>query len=67
MKIGGVEDIGSEFVKFLWGPLSSDVDRGMVNNYSIVVCTCVILLDDDYLLVNPGGVDNKFVNHCNIR
>ena len=28
---------------------------------------CIVPLDGDCLLVNPGDVDNKFVNRFNIR
>ena len=67
MEVGGLKNICSEFVDSLWGPLSSSVDRGMIGNDSFIACTCVVLLDSNFLLVNSGGIDNKFVNHYIIR
>ena len=61
-----MEGVSAEYVNSLRGPLSSAVDVGMVCYDSIIACACIVLLDDNCLLVNYGGVENKFVNHCSI-
>ena len=62
-----MEGISAEFVNSLRGPLFSDVDGCMVCDDSIKECACIVLLDGNCLLVNLGGVEDKFVDHYSIR
>ena len=62
-----MEGIGADFSNSLWYPFSSAVDGGIVCDDYIVTCACIVLLHGDCVLVNPGGVENKFINHCSIR